>query len=373
MKRLALAATIAVLLLVWPAISAGSAAQASPAKSAAPTLTPFSRIVSTRPAGALREPKLVTWSQSPGLGVDAETEVRLRAPATGGEVGKVTIYVPAGYRLDLTAPPGTIEGRVLLLTGFDAAVGELEVVDPAAYADVPQSQGCAPGPHAAVWAMPLDFLISSMRAVVPIYLDRTTGAEEAFGAYKLQICLPLALIPSPGGWPMGSRLSELTLDFARIANPAVVGIYVWRAFVSNPDESGNPDSSTTYELRSDVPLSANLTLTGRFDRKADRALLNGRYTTETLPTGGIPIALYRVTHTGTRVHVATTRTSTDGSYHFARQLAKTSTYRTEVSWVGGCAGDSAAPRGCVDESRGAIDSSDARILVPSRQHRSTRS
>lgn len=32
MKRLALAATIAVLLLVWPAVSAGSAAQASPAE-----------------------------------------------------------------------------------------------------------------------------------------------------------------------------------------------------------------------------------------------------------------------------------------------------------------------------------------------------
>jgi hypothetical protein len=351
-KHLALAAPIAVLLLVWPAVSAGSAAQASP-------------------AAALPESKLVTWSQSPRLGVNAETEVRLAAPATGAEVGKVTLYVPAGNRLDLTAPPGTIEGRVLLATGSDAAVGDLEAVDPAAYADVPQSQACAPGPHAAVWTMPLDFVISSMRAVVPIYLDPTTGAEEALGAYKLQICLPLTLIPSPGGWPVGSRLSELALDFARITNPAAPGVYVWRAFVTNPDESGNPDSSTTYELRSDVPLPANLTLTGRFDRKDDRALLNGRYAAETVPTGGIPIALYRVIQGGTRRHVATTRTSANGSYHFVRQLAKTSTYRTEVSWVGGCAGDSAAPRGCVDETRGAIDSSDTRIVVPHR-NRSTR-
>lgn len=364
--NLKLLQAVFALAVVGTGVFAGAGATAPP-------LTPFSRTASSRPAATLRRPKLVAWSQSGRPGVGASTEIRLGAPAAGAEVGKVTIYIPAGYRLDLTAPPGTIEGHVVLLTGSDVAVGDVVAEDPAAYADVPQAQACAPGPHAAVWAMALDFLISPMRAVVPVYLDPTTGSETALGAYKLQTCLPLTLIPSPGGWPMGSRLSEFTLDFARITNPAADGVYVWRAFVSNADESGNPDSATTYEVRSDVALPANLTLTGRVDREDGRAFLNGRYTAQTLPTGGISIALYRVTRTGTGMHVATTRTSADGSYHFVRRSAETATYRTEVSRVGDCVDPSTAPRGCVDETRGAVDSPDTRVVVPSRRHRRTTS
>lgn len=356
-------------LLVVVALAAVGTGCFAGAGAGAPALIPLRGTGSSWAAATPRRPTLVTWSQSGRLGVRANTDVRLGVPATGAEVEKVTLYVPAGYRLDLTAPPGTIEGQNVLLTGSDVAVGYLVAEDPGAYADVPQAQACAPGPHAAVWAMSLDFLISSARTVVPLYVDPTTGRETALGAYKIQTCLPLALIPSPGGWPMGSRLSELTLDFARIANPAAAGVYVWRAFVSNPDESGNPDSATTYELRSDVPLAANLSLTGRFDRKGRRALLNGRYTARTLPTGGIPVALYRVTRTGTGMRVATTQTAADGSYHFVRRIGRTATYRAEVSEVGDCAGGSAAPRGCVDETRGAIDSSNTRIVVFPRPRR----
>ena len=220
--------------------------------------------------------------------------------------------------------------------------------------------------------MPLDFLISSARTAVPVYVDRTTGAETALGAYKLQTCLPLAIIPSPGGWPIGSRLRDLTFEFTRFTNPDAAGVYVWQAFVSKPDASGDPDLSTAYELRCAMPLPATLTLTGRFDRKHGRAVLSGRLTTQTSPTYGLRVALYRVGRHGSRMHVATTRTSTNGSYHFVRSIAKTSTYATEASGIGDCAGDSTAPRGCVDETRGAIDSSDSRIVVRVRRRRSTR-
>jgi hypothetical protein len=263
------------------------------------------------------------------------------------------------------------EGQVFLLTGSDIGVGDLTAVDPAAYDRTSEAQACAPGAHAAVWVMPLDFLISSARTAVPVYVDPTTGAETALGAYKLETCLPLAIIPSPGGWPIGSRLRELTFEFTRLTNPSAAGIYTWRAFASYPDPSGDPDSSTTYELRSDISLPARLTLAARFDREHGRAILRGRLTTQTLPTDGIRIALYRVTRQGTRSRIATTRTSPNGTYHFARTVTKTSTYLTEASGIGSCGARSAAPRGCIDETRGAVDSPATRIVVPSRQHRST--
>jgi hypothetical protein len=116
-----------------------------------------------------------------------------------------------------------------------------------------------------------------------------------------------------------------------------------------------------------MPLPAKLTLTGRYDHKHGRALLSGRLTTQTLPTDRIRVALYRIGRQGALWHVATTRTSTDGSYHFVRSIASTTTYLTRVSGVGACTGNSTAPRGCIDQTRGAIDSPQDRIVVPVRR------
>jgi hypothetical protein len=323
---------------------------------------------SRAPSATLRRrPALDTWSKDPGLGVKARTDISVRVSDVGPEVGKVTVYVPAGYGLDLTAPPGTKEGHAYFLTGSDIGVADLTAVDPAAYDGTPEAEACAPGSHAGVWAMPLDFLISSERAVVPVYVDPTSGAETALGAYKLQTCLPLAIIPSPGGWPIGSRLRDLTFAFTRFTNPATAGVYTWRAFVSYADPSGNPDMSTTYELRSDMPLPAKLTLKGRLDRRHGRGLLTGRLTTRMSPTAGLRISLFRVDRRGARTHLATTRTAPDGWYRFVRSIAKTSAYLTEVSGITNCTGNSSAPHGCVDETRGAIDSSPARVAVHHRR------
>jgi hypothetical protein len=355
---------VLVLLLALAA-----AAAPGPVATAAPHAA-FSRTVSTT---LRRRPELDTRSRDPRPGVSAKTEISVHVSDTGPEVGKVTLYVPAGYGLDPAAPPGTKEGHVYLLTGSDIGVGDLTAVDPAAYDATTEAQACAPGMHAGVWVMPLDFLISSARTAVPVYVDPTAGAETALGAYKLQTCLPLAIIPSPGGWPIGSRLRDLTFDFSRFTNPGAAGVYTWRAFVSKPDLSGDPDSSTTYELRSDMPLPAKLTLRGRFDRRHGRAVLSGRLTTQTLPTDGLRIALFRVGRSGSLMHVATTRTSTNGSYHFVRSIARTAVYTTEASGIRNCTSYSTAPRGCVDETHGAIDSSHTRIVVRVPRHRATKS
>jgi hypothetical protein len=351
--KLLLAAFVVVVLGAGCLVGAGaSAGYALPAA------------VTTAQAAGPVQPELDTWSAKPRPGVRAAMQVAMTVPAGAAEVEKLTLYVPAGYSIDLAASPRTVEGHVLMVTGSDFAVGDLKAVNPVAYVNTPQAQACAPGQHAAVWIMKFDDgLFSSQTNTVPIYIDPTSGDETALGAYKLQVCLPLAGIASPGGWPLGSRLRGMAMEFTRITNPMAAGVYVWRGFVSNPDAIGNPDASTTYELRSDMALPAKLSLRGRLVRTRHRAVLAGRLTTPAAPVSGITVGLYRLRSDGFWARVTTTQTSANGSYRFVRPLVKTATFGTAATAIGNCSGDSAAPHGCVNETRAEVDSSSVRIVV----------
>ena len=319
------------------------------------------RSTSARAAAVVARPELDLFSAKSRLGVRAETYLTLSVPGGAAEAGKVTVYVPAGYALDPADPPGTREGRAFIDTGSDFGFGDFTAADPT-YIDPVQAQACAPGSHVGVWTMELDLLDTSL--TVPVYIDRTSGDEVALGAYKLQLCLPLAHIATQaGGWPRGSRVREGGLSFTRLTNPTSAGAYVWRAFVTNSNASGNPDASTTYELRSDMPLPAKLSLAGKLDRKHHRALLSGRLTTPALPAGGIRVSLYRRIEGVFWKNVGSTRTSANGSYKFVRRTAKTTTYGTETWAIGACTGTSTAPKGCVAETHAAIDSPTVRIVV----------
>lgn len=315
---------------------------------------------SARAVAATARPELDVFSARTRLGVKAPTYLTLEVPSGAAEAGKVTLYVPAGYGLNPADPAGTREGDDFIDVGSDFGLGDLRAADPA-FIDPGQAQACAPGSHDAVWTMQFDLFSTSL--TVPVYIDRTSGEEAALGAYKLQICLPLAHVDSQaGGWPLGSRVRTVGLSFTRITNPTSAGVYVWRAFVSNPDGTGNPDVSTTYEVRSDMPLPGKLTLAGRFDSQHHRAVLSGRLMTPSLPAGGIWVSLYR------RVGVVwkplgSTRTSANGSYKFVHRQSKTTTYGTEVWAIGTCNGTSTAPKGCATETHGAIDSPSVRIVV----------
>jgi hypothetical protein len=312
-----------------------------------------------RAAAATARPELDLFSSKPSLGVRAPTYLTVEVPSGAAEAGKVTLYVPAGYGLNPADPPGTREGGSFIDTASDFGFGDVTAADPA-YIDPAQAQACAPGTHAGIWTTEFDFLDTS--ATVPIYIDRTSGDEASLGAYKLQICLPLAHIQSPGGWPIGSPVRTLGLVFTRLTNPTSPAAYVWRAFVSNPDTTGKPNASTTYELRSDMPLPAKLTLAGRIDRKHHRAMLSGRLTTPALSAAGIRVSLYRGIGDSWK-YLGSTRTSANGSYSFVRRALKTAKYGTESWTIGACNGTSTAPKGCVDETHAAVDSPSVRIVV----------
>src|SRR5262249_27427835 len=77
-------------------------------------------------AAVVPRPELDIWSAKPSLGVKATTDVDLYVPANAREVEKMTLYVPSGYGIAPTAPPGTREGHVFLQTASDVGFGDLK-------------------------------------------------------------------------------------------------------------------------------------------------------------------------------------------------------------------------------------------------------
>lgn len=351
LKLLFALATVVVLGAGWTGGAGATVGNASSSRSAA--------------AAVARQPELDTWTPKPRLGVKAPTELDLSLPPAAAEAGKLTLYVPAGYALNPTATPGTSEGYVSILTDSDFGFGDLKAANPAVYLNTPQAQACAPGPHAGVWVVHLEFVDSSI--TIPIYVDPTSGSGAALGAYELQACLPLAVLASPGGSPLGSSVRELDLDLTALTNPSSAAVYVWRAFVSNPDAGENPDASTTYELRSDMPLPAKLTLAGKLSRRGQRVILSGRLATPASTVAGIQVTLYSLLRQcGCWRSLTSTRTSTGGSYRFVRPIKKTTTYGVEAWAIGACSSDSTAPSGCINETRAAVDSRSVRVVLPRR-------
>jgi hypothetical protein len=304
----------------------------------------------------ISQPELMTWW--PGHRV-AGTAIGLAVPASAKQVEKVTIYVPAGDALNPTAYPGAHEGHVFLGTDKELDDGPLRAVTPQQWENTPQAQACAPGQHEAVWVARLP----GYTTAIPFFVDPTSGPATTLGAYELQACLPLANISSPGGPPLGSSMRFLIVSLTGVTAPSAPQLNVWRAYVSNPDSTGLPDPTTTYELRVDQPLPASLGLTGKLDRKHRHARLSGRLTASGISVAGVPVTLYRLSPDGL-VPLAKTQTRSDGTYSFSRRIKSTTTYEAEAGGSSGsCQDASSAPAGCLDETLEYVDSPHVLVVL----------
>jgi hypothetical protein len=320
---------------------------------------------STAPS-AISQPELMTWWPRSRVGVSTRTQIGLAVPKVAREVEKVTIYVPTGYALDPGASPGTGEGHVFFGADSDSGDGALKAVDPQLYENSPQAQACAPGQHQGVWVASLEFGAGTW--TIPFYVDPTSGPETALGDYELQACLPLAHLSSPGGTPLGSSMRYLVIAFTGLTAPASSQLTIWHAYLSNPDGTGTPDPTTTYELRTDQPLPASLGLTARLNRRHHRAQLSGQLTASSISVAGVPVTLYRVCSCGGLERVARTNTLLNGTFRFSRPLRRTTRYEVEAGGsTGACRDASTAPMGCVDETLEFINSPRVRVVLPRRR------
>ena len=304
-----------------------------------------------------------TFVTTPGALSDVGLDLVVTSPPP---VAKIVIYVPQGYGLNTSTPAGTTVGTIDAVveaggSSLTIPTGNIVADNPANYVSLPQAQACAPGAHAAVWvAQPANFRI-------PIYVDPTSGAETALGAFKLQTCLPSPSDPtSPAP---GTRLTEAEIGFTRtvLTNPSATGVYMWRVLVT-PYVAGTatPNPSGTYELRSAVPIPATLTIKkGGYNKKTKKVTLTGKFTLFGKPDKGDNVLIFSATASGEVKIVGRAKTNKKGIYKLKVKLTKTTTFSALVlGFSGSCDASppSPAPAGCVNETDTSIFANFLRVV-----------
>jgi hypothetical protein len=294
-------------------------------------------------------------------GSSQATTIDITVPAATDPIAAITIYVPTGYTLNLSAAPNTTIGSVTAAAlAHDAGltlplVGNVVTDSPAAHT----TDACTPGVvHAAVWN--LDLSVGTATLVLPFYVDPTSGAEQALGAYKLQICLPPWDTPvgSPGRSYEGAQLLQASFTVKGIfTTPSTGGVEVWKSlFTPYTPTTGVPNLAGTFEARSLValPLSSTVkvaTTTG------GRYKLSGRLTEAGLPVAGAAVTVYRGT-TAKKLSKVASATTTSGSWAVTGKLVKKKTLYFKASATVAARDDTAlgcqnplpatiAPAGCV--------------------------
>src|SRR5579872_2067892 len=117
-----------------------------------------------------------------------------RLGTTDDWLGKLQIYIPAGYKLN--APPGGATVGTAQTQAFGTQIGADQIfelqgtikaigtTDPAVSW---QNANCDTSNHLDAWMVTMSGGDDSWS--FPIFVDQTTGSETQFGSYKLVACL----------------------------------------------------------------------------------------------------------------------------------------------------------------------------------------
>jgi hypothetical protein len=297
--------------------------------------------------------------------------------------GRVTIFVPTGYGLNTGGAVGKLIGSVdaAFVTAAkpsspDLASGELTRGDPAALPADPAAQACAPGTHAGLWNATVK--AGSRSVLIRFYVDPTSGAETALGAFKLIACLASPYVPeAQGGAPGGVRFFGLfvgVLDASVFTLPPA-GTYLWRMLLT-PYTPGTAtlDTAATFEARTRVASPHTLTEHLQYLRKTKTLVVTGRLLALGKPRARIPVTIF-IEPRGGSSSLATVRTRSDGRYSLRKRVLPRKKARVfEVVAVvdevrGACVEPPVAPAGCVDENLSPPVGIGVNVKIPKRGRR----
>lgn len=291
-----------------------------------------------------------TLAISPGNltagGAGANT-IKFTSSAADDATAKLTIYAPLGYTVNLSQAVGAKIGKVnaqIIAVALGGALlpltGDIVVDDPAKYTAAPASVGCAgAAAHNAVWLLNLS--VAGQTLAVPVYVDKTAGAEATFASLKLVTCLssPNATV-AQGGNSVGAKAVSVDFTFNGVlTNPAAAGDNTWRA-VFTPYVTGGiaVNAAGTIESRSIVRLPASLTLA------ASKGKVSGKVTEGGKGLAGLRVQIWAGPSAKKLTKHATVRAKSDGS--FSAKAMKGMYYQakatlgTRGNTTAGCAGGS---------------------------------
>ena len=215
------------------------------------------------------------------------TTIHITVPQTTDPIAVISIFVPSGYTANLGAAANTTIGNVdATAQGHDVGLtlplnGPVTTDNPAVHT----ADACSPGAHAAVWNLNLSVAGSTL--VLPLYVDPTSGAATALGAYQLRICLPPWDVPvgTPGRAFQGAQLLDAQFSVKDVFTvPTSGGLLVWHTlFTPYTPLAGTPNLVGTFEARALVG-APSLSL------KVAKKKSGGYTATGKLSEGGLPVA-----------------------------------------------------------------------------------
>ena len=336
------------------------------AAAAALALTGAAPSASSPPAAQL---VVLTLPVSEGGGVEIDFLPADEAPAPA----RLVYYVPAGFGVNTAVAPGTKVGEFGALwytksDPFDFADVALKTGDPATLPGDPAAQACAPGAHAAFWTA--TFKVAKSSVTIRFYVDPTTGAETALGAFKLVSCLASPYVPvAQGGAPGGLRYLLFGVDFSRaiVTDPAS-GSFLWRGLVTPYTVgTGTAVDAAAFETRTHLLVPHVLTAHAHYFPKTKTVVVTGKLTADGQPRVGIRVAVSAGLSDWGKV-----RTHADGSYSLKRRVrpgprARTLKIDAYLNLSGGsCSDPPAVPAGCVNESVSPPLDGHAKVKIPKR-------
>jgi hypothetical protein len=283
-------------------------------------------------AFAANTASISVWHTPMVLAGSQSTTIHVSIPAATAAIAAINIFVPSGYGAALTQPAGTSIGNVdAQALAHDGGLtlplsGSVTTDDPAKHTTDP----CSPITNAAVWIMNLSVAGETLH--VPVYVNPTSGAFTALGAYDLRICLPSWDVPATD--PLrafdGAQLLDAKFTVNKIfTTPTAGGPPLKWETLFTPYNSGQetPNLAATFEARAFVPVPVLLGLHVSYVKKTNTWRLSGSASEGGLPVGGLSIKIARgLTATSLKVKSSTT-TGAGGTWKTAGHLTpKKTTY-----------------------------------------------
>jgi hypothetical protein len=269
---------------------------------------------------------------------------------------KLTIYAPTTAPATLGQAPGSTIGTVSAQVNAKAIspdailplTGVVQVADGTAPALAAAATQCTQTTaHAATWVLVLTAAGQTLQ--VPAWVDPTAGAEAAFGAGKLTVCLPSPDIPtSAGGATFGAKLLDVNFTVDGIFGASSAPLAIWPSvFTPYVAGTGTPNPAGTV-LALGIEAQPTFTLAAKAGKKG-KVTFSGKLSASGIGGAGASIVISE----GSK-KLASTKTSASGSYTASAKLkkgshtvrAKATAADTDVTAQGCAAAPAGAPK-CV--------------------------
>ncbi len=305
-------------------------------------------------------PAFYTQSDASGLGGSVDINFIAEELDTAGDTERLVLSVPAGYGADLARAAGQGVGTGQLVTVPAAGgaqttfKGKIVEISSTAYGGDAGAQACAPGTHAAYWALQ-GRSASAGSVQVPIAVDRSGGG------YELTMCFDT----EHGRNLQISAIELFALGVFR--TPTTPAKYLFDATVTPFAADGTPSTGTAYEMRAYEVLPESLTATATFHRSTHTLNVTGTMRVQGKPRRGATVDVLGAQNAnsfGKQVGSSTTRAN--GTYSLARRVAQPPPFvwtQVQATAYQACNGTSPAPGGCASYSIDGAESPSVSVTI----------